>query len=420
MANDLNLSVGNSKTSASNGRRVLFLSTAMGMGGGAEEQVIALACAFKDRNWQTMIVSMVPLSPMPADFASRDIPLKSLEMKRGFPGPTGLFRLSKIIREFKPDVVHSHMNHANLLARAVRLIQPYPVLICTLHNLTMAGVLKNHTGIFEMAHRITDGLSEQTTAICKAAADYTVEKKAVPPNKMRVVHNGIDISLFQRNEARRNATRQSLGINDEFVWMAAGRLEAQKDYPNMLRAFSSLLNSYKGNPASPKLKLLICGQGSLKDNLVKIGEELNLGDQVRFMGLRSDIPEMMNAADAFVLSSELEGLPLVLLQAAASHLPIVSTDVGGNSDAVINNDNGLLVPSANHELLAQAMKRVNDMSTSERLAMGDRGRTHIEMNFQTDKVVDLWEQMYVNLLAKRQVNQRSANPQVELTGNSAC
>src|ERR1700712_1115410 len=115
--------------------RVLLLSTDMGMGGGAEEQVISLAYALQSRGWSPFIVSLVPPSPMPPDFAARGIPLTHLDMRRALPDPRSLLRLARLIRQFKPDIVHSHLVHANLLARAVRLIVPYPVLICTLHAL---------------------------------------------------------------------------------------------------------------------------------------------------------------------------------------------------------------------------------------------------------------------------------------------
>src|SRR4051812_16913537 len=98
-------------------KRLLLLCTDMGFGGGAEEQVIRLAYAFDARGWAVMLVSLILPSPMPADFESKGIPLVHLSMRRRLPDPRSVTRLSQIIRDFRPDVVHSHMVHANLLAR---------------------------------------------------------------------------------------------------------------------------------------------------------------------------------------------------------------------------------------------------------------------------------------------------------------
>jgi glycosyltransferase involved in cell wall biosynthesis len=376
-----------SKRRPDKSRRLLLLSTDMGMGGGAEEQVIDLAYGFQARGWKVMIVSMLPPSPMPPDFAGRGIPLEHLGMRRGMPGVKGMTRLSRLIREFRPDVVHSHMTHANLLARIVRLIEPFPVLVGTLHNLTMAGVERDHTKVFEAAHRLTDGLSERTTAICHAAAEYYVRQRAVPASKMLVVHNGIDINRFQSTPGIREQMRQELGVASDFVWLAVGRLEAQKAYPTLLRAFA-LLGQELGT-------LLICGQGSLRAELETLADELGIANRVRFLGLRGDIPNVMSAADGFVMSSDMEGLPLVLLQAAAAGLPIVATDVGGNSEVVVDGENGYLVPPGQPELLAKAMIR---LAAANRATMGRVGLARARELFGADRILARWERLYGELL----------------------
>ena len=344
------------------------------MGGGAEEQVMRLAAAFKARGWQTLIVSMLPPKVLPPDFAERGIPLVHLGMRRGIPDPRGILRLSRIIRQFRPDVVHSHMTHANLLARAARLVTPYPVLVCTLHNLTMAGVQRDHTRIFERLHRVTDPLAERTTAICHAAAAYYVQKGAVPSAKMIVVHNGIDCQRFAPDPEAHRRLRQQLGVENQFVWLAVGRLELQKAYPTLLNAFAQL------NSAGHTL--LICGLGSLRDELEHLTQRLQIADRVKFLGLRSDIPEIMNASDAFALSSTFEGLPLVLLQASATELPIVATNVSGNPEVVVEGETGFLVPPADPAAFAGAMARLTGCPPERRQAMGRAGRERTRAAFR--------------------------------------
>jgi glycosyltransferase involved in cell wall biosynthesis len=392
-------------------KRLLLLSTAMSMGGGAEEQVFQLAYAFQSRGWDVLIVSMLPPGVMPASFSEKGIPLTHLDMRPGRPDPRGILRLAHLIRTFRPDVVHSHMTHANLLARAARLIAPFPVLVCTLHNLTMAGVRRDHTKFFEVAHRMTDRLAERTTAICHAASDYYVRNRAVPARKMMTVPNGIECQRYAPNPAARKRLREEMGIDTDFVWLAVGRLELQKAYWTMLRAFAKL------DPA--RNTLLICGSGSMRDSLVALAAELGLGNRARFLGLRKDIPDLMSAADAFVLSSDMEGLPLVLLQASAAALPIVATNVSGNPEVVIEGVNGFLTPPGSPELFAQAMQRMAALPPAERLAMGRAGQARVQKLFQVEPVVDQWEQLFGELLNATGGQSRRRAPAVPAEQNKA-
>ncbi len=371
-------------------RRLLLLSTDMGMGGGAEEQVIRLAYAFQDRGWEARIVSMIPPSPMPRDFERRGIPLEHLGMTRGVPNPWGLFRLAKIVRTFRPDVVHSHMVHANLLARAVRLIRPFPALICTHHNLTMAGVARDRTGLFETLHALTDRLADRATAISHSAADYYVRRKAVPASKMVVVPNGIDLDRFAPDHAARKRLRSELGLDGQFVWVAVARLEQAKAYPTMLHAFARLGDGPR--------RLLICGQGTQRGALERLAGSLGIADRVRFLGLRDDIPAVLSASDAFALSSDLEGLPLVLLQASAAGLPIVATDVGGNAEVVVPGANGYLVPAGDPEAFAREMTRMESIGAASRASMGREGQARVRKRFEAEHVMERWAELYAELL----------------------
>ena len=367
-------------------KRLLLLSTDMGMGGGAEEQVIAIAYGLQARGWRVMIVSMLPPSPMPAGFENSGISLEHLDMRRGLPSLGALRKLSGLIKTFRPHVVHSHMVHANLLGRLVRIIQPFPVLICTMHNLTMAGVDRDWSRLFETAHQITDGLCEVTTAICGAASENCIRRRAVPRAKMLTVHNGIDTAKFDLGPDVRQRMRRQLGVEDCFVWLAVGRLEAQKAYPTMLRALAQL-------PRKNRV-LLICGQGSQKVAMEALAGQISVSNNTRLLGLRSDIPEVMSAADGFAMSSDLEGLPLVLLQAAAAGLPILATDVGGNADAVVDRVNGLLVPPGDPAIFARAMIELESMSATDRSAMGRAGQLRVRELFEAERVFDRWEQLY--------------------------
>jgi glycosyltransferase involved in cell wall biosynthesis len=179
------------------------------------------------------------------------------------------------------------------------------------------------------------------------------------------------------------------------VWLAVGRFEIAKDYPNMLRAFATVRRQ------QPGAVLLLVGRGSLQGETEALARELGLGDAVRFVGVRSDVAEVMSAADGYVMSSAWEGMPMVLLEAAAAALPIVATEVGGNHEVVRQGETGFLVPPRDPEALGQAMLRLGRLPAPERRAMGQRGRDHIRSHYDLGRVAQRWEDLYREVLARK-------------------
>jgi glycosyltransferase involved in cell wall biosynthesis len=127
----------------------------------------------------------------------------------------------------------------------------------------------------------------------------------------------------------------------------------------------------------------------------------DLEDRVRLLGQRSDVPALMQAADAFVMSSAWEGLPIVLLEASASSLPIVATDVGGSHDAIVDGASGHVVPPGDAAALGDAMRAVMALPVADRLAMGEASRRHVSESFDMERVADTWEELYRSLLAAK-------------------
>ncbi|MDQ6664138.1 MAG: glycosyltransferase [Acidobacteriota bacterium] len=375
--------------------RLFVLSTDLA-GGGAEAQAVNLAIRLKARGWGVEMASMVEAGPSPVPLVEAGIRMHCLHMRPGRPDPRVVPPLIAMLRRDRPHVVHTHMVHANLLARTIRHALPPHVLICTLHNVNMSGIHHDHGRVFEIMHRWTDPLADITTAICQCAADECVRVKAVPRHKMRVIPNGIDMNVFRPHAGARERIRRDLGVAEKFVWLAAGRLEAQKDYGNMLQAFAALSPEEREETI-----LLISGTGSLERKLISLAEELRMGGQVRLLGRRSDMPDVLNAADAFVMSSVFEGSPLALLEAAATGLPIVATAVGGNPEIVLQGRTGFLCEPCNPLALSEQLRRMMRLPVAERRSMGAAGQALIGANHRIETVVDRWEDLYREVLSRR-------------------
>lgn len=372
--------------------RILLLSTSMGMGG-ADKLLLTAAQTMRSRGNEVIIVSLTALGPMGLQAQGLGIPTESLNMGRGVPDPRGLVRLVRLVREWRPDVVHSHMVHANLMARVLRLLVRIPVMISTIHNIYEGGRARM-TG-----YRLTNSLVDHITIVSEAAADRFVKEGIVPRDLLSVVPNGVDVDLFESVPAStRDALRASLGVQQKFVWLAVGRFEVAKDYPNMLRAFSDVRKH------RPDAVLLLVGRGSLQGETEALAAELGLGDSVRFLGVRHDVPEVMTAADGYVMSSAWEGMPMVLLEAAAAGLPIIATRVGGNHEVVRDQENGYLVPERDADRLAKAMRRLMELPNNERRAMGVRGREHVRTHYGLQRVAEQWEALYREVLSRKKLN----------------
>jgi glycosyltransferase involved in cell wall biosynthesis len=369
--------------------RILFLSTSMGMGG-ADQQLLSAAQVLRTRGHEVLIVSLTPLGPMGLEARSLGIPTESLEMRRGVPDPRGLVRLLRLARTWRPDVLHSHMFHANLMARALRLLIPVPIMVSTIHNIYEGGPLRM------AAYRLTNGLVDHITIISEAAANRFITEGIVPRELLTVVPNGIDTDRMQNvAPGTRESLRRALGLGDEFVWLAVGRFEDAKDYPNMLRGFAQV------HARHPQVVLLLVGRGSLQPETEALTQSLGLAAAVKFLGVRRDVPEVMSATDGYVMSSAWEGMPMVLLEAAAAGLPIVATRVGGNQEVVRDEETGFLVPARDPEALARAMSRLMGLSVTQRRSMGNQGQEHVRVNYGLNRVAERWEQVYWDAMARK-------------------
>lgn len=370
--------------------RVTYLVTTSAVAG-AERQVHDLALAMQDRGWDVAVISLLPKGAAFADLPDRGIPFETLGMSRGMPDPRAVWRLRTLLRRLRPDVLHGHMVHSNLLARVSRLLVRTPVVVSTMHNENEGAQWRY------VLYRLTDRLSDLTTTVSQAAVAEATRRRAAAPGRITLFPNGLTSRALPPDPARRAATRASLGVGDGFLWLAVGRLEAAKDYPNMIAAFAQVHRS------DPDARLVIAGVGDLEPRIRAGIEDASLGSHMTLLGFRTDIPELMEAADGFLMSSAWEGLPMVLLEAGSSALPAVVTDVGGSRDSVLDGVSGFIVPPHDAAALAEAMRRLMARGVEERRAMGEAARQHVAATFAMDTIADRWDETYRSLLARRGV-----------------
>jgi glycosyltransferase involved in cell wall biosynthesis len=363
--------------------RIAYIVTSLSVGG-AERQVIGLAERMAARGHA---VRLIVLRPRMRDAFRTKLDVFFLSMRKTPWSVIGAYlRARRSLRGFQPDVIHGHNFHGNLLARFLGAsFAPWPV-ISTIHNVYEGGWLRM------AAYRWTDWLCDASVAVSQAVADRYVRLGAVPRGKCHSIANGIDAEQFVSCAERRAQMRAQMGVAREFVWLTAGRIVRAKDYPNLLRAFARV------REAEPAAQLWIAGDGdgSYAAGLRKWVEDHGLHEAVRWLGMRRDMAALLDAADAFVLASAWEGMPLALGEAMAMEKPVVATDVGGVRE--LAGDAGLLVPAKDSAALADAMLHLMSLPLEQRMTMGSAARERIQRHFDIDSRAGAWEPFYRSLL----------------------
>ncbi len=359
--------------------RIALIITGLTMGG-AETQVVRMADRFV-REGHTVLLLFLggQAQVLPEESA---VQVLSLGLERSLRTlPAALRAARKRLRSFRPEVVHSHLFHANIFARLLRLACPLPRLVCSAHS-TWEGSFM-HT----LAYRLTDPLADLFTNVSAAAVEASVAKGIAPRRKARCLYNGIPLKTFQRNEEAGLALRAREGLApDAFVYLAVGRLHPAKDYPTLLRAFSTVA------AFDAAARLLIVGQGDQESALRALAMTLALDGRVRFLGLRRDVVEIMSAADCLVSSSAWEGFGLVHAEAMAARLFVVATDCGGPREVM--GETGILVRPGDPASLARAMARVRALGPAERTAALDAAEKRVRERFSLEAAESAWLSLY--------------------------
>lgn len=367
--------------------RIAYMLTSLGIGG-AERQVVALAERMAKRGHQVVLV--VLRKPVAREWTTT-VPVVRLKMTKAPAGIIkGLIRGRQILRRFQPDLVHSHTFPANMTARLLRGTGAAPAVLSTIHNTYEGGRTRM------LAYRLTDRWSVHATAVSEAVAERYVAIGAVRKHRVSVITNGIDLKRFSQESTCGVSIRDSMNAAGHFVWLAAGRITAAKDYPTLIRAFARV------RAAETRAQLWIAGESasSQEADLQSLAAQLRIANCIHWLGHRDDVANLLCAADGFVLSSAWEGMPLVVGEAMAMEKPVVATDVGGVRELM--GDTGVVVPAKNPDALAEAMARVMQATHMERCTSGRLARERIRQRFDFEAKIDEWLALYNRLLSDRQ------------------
>jgi glycosyltransferase involved in cell wall biosynthesis len=356
--------------------------------------LVKLAGSSRSDGVSHVVVSLLDGGALGARLAAEGIPVAFLRMHRGVPDPSALVRLVGLLRRHRPDVVQGWMYHANLLAGMAGAIAGIPV-VWGIHHADVDP--RNARRLSRWTNSLCARLSGVLPARVVCCADSALESHAglgYRKDRMVVIPNGFELDRFGPNPAARARVRAELAISPEApVVGVVARFHPDKDHHNFTAAAQRVA---AGNA---RAVFVLAGEGVDGSNpqLRLWIEEAGIGDRVRLLGPRSDVPDLLAALDVLASPSRAEGFPQVLGEAMLCGVPCAATDCGDSK--VIVGTHGRTVRPRDPEALAGAILELLAMPPAARASLGDAARGSIRARYDIRDVARRYLALYGEIVA---------------------
>lgn len=349
---------------------------------GAERHLLVLLQGLREQGIDAHLIILIqpdnPMDDMLEEANQRDIPIHRVTIYRHY-DLTVIWRIRSVLRDIQPDIVHTHLIHADLYGWFGAKMAWIKTVIASRHN---DDNFRYHP-VIRWVSRLMWWLSSGGIAISGAIKNFAVEVEGARDDKIDVVHYGMDYHWTPDADiaSAYKGLRDELGLSRDTVILGmVNRLVEQKGIPYALRAFQVIMTEF------PQVHLVIAGDGDGATALKKQADDLGIASNVHWLGWRTDAQSLMGAFDMFLLPSLWEGFGLVLLEAMARRIPIVASSVSAIPEVVAHGENGLLIPPRDVDGLVKAIRLLlNDRSL--RKYMGLLGDDRLERVFHVQQMV---------------------------------
>jgi glycosyltransferase involved in cell wall biosynthesis len=365
--------------------RVLLLITLAEVGG-AQAYVASLLPVLSGR-FDVVVAAHGhgPLRAAAADAGVRFVGLehvrRPIDLRRD---AAGFLELVRLLRRERPDILHASSSKAGVLGRLAALVAGVPIRIFTVHGWAFAAHSGPASALYRWADRLARPLTTVTICVSENERAAGIRAGTCSAERTVVIRNAVSL----------NGHARAVHGNGRPRLIAVGRLKAPKDFVTLVRALALLPRD--------SFEALIVGDGPDRGTLETEVRQLGLEGRVRLAGERHDVPDLLAAADVFVLSSVSEGLPVSVLEAMAAELPVVASRVGGLSELVVDGETGLLVPPRDADALAAALGRLV-ADPGLRREFGAAGRAYAESRFDQESFARAHVDLYARELARRRL-----------------
>jgi glycosyltransferase involved in cell wall biosynthesis len=370
--------------------RVAFVMHVMQVAGA--EVLVAEAVRRLKGRIDPVILCLDAVGPLGEKLLSEGVPVVCLNRKPG--RDWGLpWRMAAELTRHHTDVIHAHQYTPFFYAALARaLCWMRPRLIFTEHGRHYPDVVSPMRR--RLNRLLLRRMASNVNACCAFSAKAVSDVEGFAPTPIEIIENGIEVSRYGP-AADRDALRRSLGLDPTRRYIACvGRFHPVKDHAMLVRAFAGVAALH------PDADLLLAGDGPLREDLQRQAAELGISGRMRFLGVRSDVPDILRACDIFALTSVSEAASLTVLEAMATALPVVVTAVGGNPEMVRDGVEGLLVPRGDSSACEAALCKLLDDPTLAR-RLGDAGRRRVEERYRLEQTIDNYYRLYRQLCRGR-------------------
>lgn len=295
-----------------------------------------------------------------------------------------IWQLSKLCKRLDIDIIHTQFLRENYIAVLSRLFNRKVRVVYTNHF-----VIPNNT-IQKVFNKILTRFDSNIIAVCNKGKEMLIAN-GNDPSKIKVIFNGIDTAYW--GEPCESTIRKEFGIRkDEFVMTCASRFAHDKGHEFLIESLDLLRNTL-----GKSFKFILAGDGPLLESIKNKAAELNLDDVVIFAGFREDMKNIFYGSDLYVNSSQHEALSFLIIEALAAGLPVIATDMGGNSDIINSETNcGMLVEYGNAKQMAEAIAGVMD-NPSLRQTLSENALRTVKERFNLDKVAEDTYNLYMSI-----------------------
>ena len=353
--------------------------------GGAERQIYELAKGLDKDKFNVTVASLECVGQAPRQLVEGiGCRLETFRVVRVY-GLSGFIQGLKFFRFLKTarvDIVQTYHFSSDIWGVFWAHLAGVPVIISNRRD--MGFWRKNHHA---PAYRFINRWVKKIVTVTESVKKMVIETEGVAPSKVEVICNGVDVSVGRQPSDVRSL-KEELGIKEnELVVIHVANLKPVKGHRFLLRAFAEIIRQV------PHVKLLLIGKDELNGSLHRLASQLDIANNVLFLGTRQDVPDLLSAADICVLPSLSEGMSNAILEYMAAGKPVVATNVGGNPELIKNGFNGFLVAVENVEELKNALLALIK-DAGKRQAMGANGFTRVKQEFSMEKMVRKYEELF--------------------------
>lgn len=375
-------------------RKIHIMQLTANLGIGGLERVVINLC--KNINRDLFHVSVCCLKykgNLAGELEDIGMPVHLLPQVMKNPDYTAFWRLKNILLKEKPDLVHTHNANSFIDGAVASCMSRVPALINTDHARKFPGRWTER-----MMEAICARRADKFVAVSEETKMNLMRYERIPETKIEVIRNGIDGKDYDIEiDVQKKKNELGLSEFDHVVGLGV-RLTPQKGIAHLIEAAPLILAMF------PTTAFLVAGKGYLRESLMELATQRGVSRHFHFIGPRLDLPEILQVLDVYVLPSEWEGLPLVLLEAMAANRAIVATSVGGNSTAIEHGRTGLLVTPKDVKGLAEAVCRLLG-SHEERRSLGVNAQKRFYQDFSVQHMTEKYEALYTNILEKKNIIQ---------------